>query len=272
MFDNDDLENINVNYQDSIQDESREPMTTVVGIKSNTCVVFASDSQWTSNVKAFSSKLFKINEAIGLGASGTRPYINMLVERLRQDIKTDDLTAETTLKHRIDGILCELYRDRVTERSIKLGYLQVENLFDATALLGARLSNGEYVLYRLSMRPPDPMIDGIDNYESIGSGAKYAYLLLRQQTRVLLQSGQNISDTDLEANTWLATLIINEIKTFDTATSGNTIVAVIDQNGFVEYTRKQVIEKYEFTTGKLVDLAQTLGIDRDTARSIFPET
>jgi 20S proteasome alpha/beta subunit len=121
------------------------------------------------------------------------------------------------------------------------------------------------------MKPPDPIVELIDNYESIGSGARYAHLLLRQQTRVLMQSGMNISDTDLKANTWLATLVINEIKTFDPATSGTTRVAFIDQDGFIEYTRKQVIERYESTTGEFVDLAVKFGIDRETARSIFPE-
>ena len=121
------------------------------------------------------------------------------------------------------------------------------------------------------MSRPDPIVDQVENYESIGSGSRYAYLLLRQQTRVLLQSGQNISDTDLEANIWLATLIINEIKTFDISSSGNTRVAVIDQNGFAEYTRKQVVEKYDLNIEKIVSLAQSLGINRDIARSIFPE-
>jgi 20S proteasome alpha/beta subunit len=90
-------------------------MTTVVGITSNTGVVLTSDSQWTSNVKAFSSKLFKINEAIGLGASGTRPYIKFLVERLGREIRTDDLAAEFKLKQRIDNTLCELYRESYRE-------------------------------------------------------------------------------------------------------------------------------------------------------------
>jgi 20S proteasome alpha/beta subunit len=115
LLESDDSENINLNYQDSLQDESREPMTTVVGIRSNTCVVLASDSQWTSNVKAFSSKLFKINESIGLGASGSRSYINTLVNRLRQNILTDDLVDESLLTQRIDKILCELFREKVTE-------------------------------------------------------------------------------------------------------------------------------------------------------------
>ena len=80
-----------------------------------------------------------------------------------------------------------------------------------------------------------------------------------------------MADSNLDANVWLGAFTINEIKTFDKFTSGNTRVTVIDHNGFVEYTRKQVIEKYEAGTEKLASLAESLGISREVARAIFPE-
>jgi 20S proteasome alpha/beta subunit len=137
--------------------------------------------------------------------------------------------------------------------------------------LGARLSNGDYVLYRLSLVPPDPVVEIVDEYSAIGTGMSYAYLLLRQQTRALFTAGQKMADSNLDANVWLGAFTINEIKTFDKFTSGNTRVAVIDHNGIVEYTQKQVIEKYEAGTEKLASLAESLGISREVARAIFPE-
>lgn len=266
-----DLEDINLNYIERIQDQSREPLTTVVGIKSNSGIVLASDSQWTSSIKNYSSKLFGINRWVGLGASGTRPYIRILVKSLEQKLRTDDLTTEEGFRDRVDVILAQLFRERVTNRSTELGYFRVADLFDATALLGARLSSGNYALFRLSLAPPDPVVEIVDDYSAIGTGMSFAHLLLRQQTRAWLTSGQSIANANFDANVWLGALVINEIKTFDKYTSGNTRVAVIDGNGFVEYTRKQLVEKYEAGTNWVVSIAESFGVDREVARSIFPE-
>ena len=180
-----------------------------------------------------------------MGVSGTRSYIRLLVKKLEQGLSLDDLRSEEIFKERIDGLLAQLFRERVTNRSTELGYPIVANLFDVIAILGARLSSGEYVLYQLSLIPPDPVVEVVDDYCAIGTGMNYAYLLLRQQTRAVLISGMKLANTDLESNVWLGAFAINEIKTFDKYTSGNTRIAVIEGDGFKEYSRKEIIHKYE---------------------------
>jgi|GEM_PF-5342888 20S proteasome alpha/beta subunit len=98
------LEDINLDHEERIQEESREPMTTVVGIKSNYGIVLTSDNQWTSNVKNFSSKLYEINKWVGFGASGSKSYIRHLVKKL-EDLRLDDLVNEEKFRDRVDGLL-----------------------------------------------------------------------------------------------------------------------------------------------------------------------
>jgi 20S proteasome alpha/beta subunit len=137
--------------------------------------------------------------------------------------------------------------------------------------LGARLSNGEYALYQLSLIPPDPVVEVVDDYCAIGTGMNYAYLLLRQQTRAVLTSGMKMADSDLESNVWLGAFAINEIKTFDKHTSGNTRVAIIDGNGFREYNRKEIIDRYEAKRDEIANIISRLGIDKEVARSLYPD-
>jgi hypothetical protein len=43
---------------------------------------------------------------------------------------------------------------------------------------------------------------------------------------------------------WINILTINEIKAFDSKSSGNTQVAIIDKDGFKSLPRKRIVELY----------------------------
>lgn len=258
-----------IEYIDTFECDKLQAMTTVVGIKSTDGIVLSSDSQWTSYpIKDFAiSKIFRINDSMGLGVSGTSFYIKILVEEL-QKIIIDKSTTELGLRKNIDNILTDLFKEKVVERSRKLGYTQINNLFDAIGLLGVKLYDGNFVLYRLRLSPPNPQIDPVDNYDTIGSGASYAQLVLRQQSRAPLAIGKNLADIELNYNIWVAMLTVNEIKSVDLSTGGNTRVAVIDRDGFRELTRNI----YEWYREQIANLMyEKVHTTKQAVKALFPD-
>ena len=81
-----DLEqNISLKYIETSQNDNNKPMTTVVAIKSSDGIILASDSQGTNNtIKDLEiSKIFRINDSIGVGAAGDIGHIRVLIDKLK---------------------------------------------------------------------------------------------------------------------------------------------------------------------------------------------
>jgi 20S proteasome alpha/beta subunit len=263
-----DLEqNIGLKYIETSQNHNNKPMTTVVAIKSSEGIILASDSQGTYNtMKDLEiSKIFHINDSIGVGAAGDIGHIRVLIDELKQQLETRKFKTELELRHTIDDILCRLFRKYNVERSERLGFSETFLLFSPSAILGAKLDDGTFVIYKLRF---PPWVFPVEEYEAIGSGELYAKLLLRQQMRVIPYG----SSGTLDYNAWIGMLTINEIKTFDTKTGGNTQVAKIDKDGFRPLSRDEAKSLYnEYREIIATKLSQKLEITKERALALYPE-
>ena len=68
-----------------------------------------------------------------------------------------------------------------------------------------------YQMYSLRFLPT-PWVESLDVYETIGSGAPFAALLLKILSRTPASSGETFADIEFGYNIWLAAYTINEIK------------------------------------------------------------
>ncbi|HKR74272.1 MAG TPA: hypothetical protein VJR94_09190, partial [Candidatus Nitrosocosmicus sp.] len=65
-------------------------MTTVLAIMSKDGIILASDTQGTSSkIKTTLKKIYKINNQVGIGASGDSSQIELFVDELRQNFQNE---------------------------------------------------------------------------------------------------------------------------------------------------------------------------------------
>jgi 20S proteasome alpha/beta subunit len=264
-----DLEqNISLKYIETSQNDNNKPMTTVVAIKSSDGIILASDSQGTNNtIKDLEiSKIFRINDSIGVGAAGDIGHIRVLIDKLKEQLEPRKFKTELELRHTIDDIICQLFKKYDVERSERLGFSKTVFLFEPSAIVGAKLDDGTFALYRVRF---PPWVDPIEEYDAIGSGDVYAKLLVRQQKRVV---PSELSTVDKNYNVWICMLTINEIKTFDAKTGGNTQVVIIDKDGFKQLSRDDTRNLYnEYRDVIATELSKKVGISEERAFALYPE-
>jgi 20S proteasome alpha/beta subunit len=264
-----DLEqNISLKYIETSHNHNNKTMTTVVAIKSSDGIILASDSQGTNNtMKDLEiSKIFRINDSIGVGAAGDIGHIGVLIDKLKEQLEPRKFKTELELRHTVDDIICQLFRKYDVERSERLGFSKTVFLFEPSAIVGAKLDNDTFALYRLRF---PPWVDPIEEYDAIGSGDVYAKLLVRQQRRAI-PFGR--SDT-LDYNAWVCMLAINEIKTIDVNTGGNIQIASLDkEHGFRQLSRDDARNLYnEYRDIIATELSKKVGISKERAFALYPE-
>lgn len=263
------IEDLNLNYIAS--QKSRDPMTTVVGIKSNDGIVLASDSQATGElIKDIGmSKIFRINASMGIGVSGIVGHIKILQQMFKQEFKSAQFETELDVRQNAEKILCELFRKYNVERSDRLGFKTTQYLFDGSAILCTKLNDGVFVLHKLTLIP-QPWVELVEDYdyEAIGSGEIYAKLLIRQQNRA---PQYGLSGTPTYYNAWVAMLAISEIKTIDSKSGGLTQVAILDKSGFRILTEHESREIYCVTREKIATkLVEVMNISMERALALYP--
>jgi proteasome alpha subunit len=238
------MSNIQIDPYKTYSQEIEKGMTTIIAIKCKEGIVIASDSQSTSRVAKNMqvSKTYEINKSIGIGASGDERAIKVLVETLKQMIIPGDLKSEQVLKESIKKIVIDLHREYNSERSLKLGFDKIQFVFTPEALIGAILSDGSFSLFHIMS---DSWVDPVDDYKSIGSGFPLANLVLTQQSRYLNIGNKKFSELSLLNNSWIATIVINEVKAVEPYTGGNTNIVIIDEKGYDEIQDKKQQELYE---------------------------
>ncbi len=241
------LDNTQIEPRSQESENLHENMTTIIGIKCKDGIVIASDSQASSQMKNMQvSKIFKINDNIGIGTAGSERSIKILVETLQQRLKPENLESEQKLRDNLENILLELHRHYSFERSRKLGFddKNIRNFFEVEAIVGAKLSNDTFCLLHIMS---DGWIDTVNSYNAIGSGFPFANLVFNQQNRIPMMDGKSLSDLDISYNIWIASYIINEVKAIELYTGGNTKVVIITNEGFQEIPNKIQRDFYEKT-------------------------
>ncbi len=228
-------------------------MTTIIAIKSTDGIVMASDSQATTpttkNLEV--SKIYRINDSIGMSASGKEFQIKILLDKLKQDLENKEFDSESNLRKQLDNILIELYKTYNVERSIKLGYKETKLHFNPQALIAAKLKNNEFCLYYIYFNETTSWITLIDSdYMAIGSGSTLANFVLMQQSRPYISSNQKLSDMNLLHNIGVATIVINEVKAVDRNTGGKTKIVLI-RDKYVEISEHEQQQFYEWMKSNL---------------------
>jgi 20S proteasome alpha/beta subunit len=239
-----------------------EPLTTVIGIKSMDGIILASDSQLTADkMKTLGgSKIFKINNFVALGAAGIVSQMNMLADALKQKLG-NNILSDLELRTKIEDVILELHKNYNLRWTNALG--QETFIFNPSSILGAKLKDGSFKLYRIYIAPK-PWLEPIEVYEAVGSGQYFASLVLKQQNRAPNSQGQTLFDQDLNYNIVVACIVINEIKAFDTYSGGSTKVAVIYKDGIIFITDKQIKKIYNDALNDISSsLSQALTSDKN---------
>jgi 20S proteasome alpha/beta subunit len=276
--------NKDIEVVDADLHESLEPMTTVIGIRCKEGIVLATDSQSSIKrnveMKRFGVKkiipIFKVPQPIiyyALAGAGDAKHIRTLAEEISLEIG-DRILYDRDLRERVYNVLLQTYRKYNTIRFRSLGSSDTsKRYFEATSLLAARLyGNNSFGLYLLSS---DPWIEPIIDYETIGSGAPFANLMLQQLNRGLNSMNKSFHDLPLMFCALYATYIINDVKTVDIRSGGSTKVSVINKNGFTEIPDNILKQLYdEFLgamSGAFSKLIEDPRISRKAIKDIFPQ-
>jgi 20S proteasome alpha/beta subunit len=247
-------------------------MTTVIGIKCKDGIVLASDSRGLSeDGKTEETKIFSIVDTFGIGAAGfadsIRDYIkNMNVDKFDSELSLRISLYKNALKFQEPTIPSNSNVNAIIDTCI---YSPIE----VFALVGTRLENGEYCLYKIQIRDsnkPPILIDVIDkSYGSVGSGRTLANLVLHQQNRI-----NNLDKLDIDTTIGIALYVINEVKHFDNQSGEEVQIAIIDESGY-----KQILpnEHSKYYDNMINSLSNSLGKNlsdngkfKDILKKIFP--
>ena len=117
-----------------------------------------------------------------------------------------------------------------------MGYPPRNDLFDAGALLGAKINN-DFFLFSLDV--PNGEVDEIEDFSMKGSGSLFALLVLRQQERIVKAIKGSFSELDLGLAIWISILVINEVKNIEVFTGGDTQVIYINKDGYTQIPETQ---------------------------------
>lgn len=251
-------------------------LTTIVGIKSNDGIVFASDSLFTGDItKMFGSKIFKINDFTVMGVSGNKDHMEILFEAFEQKFKDNAYRCKQEVESDITSILLSLHKKYNLKWSEELGKDVV--IFNPESIVGIRLGNNEYLLYRLYF-DPNPWLSPIKIYDAVGSGQLFANLVLRQQSRPLVSDNKTFSDLPFKYNLWIACLTLAEIKSFDRHSGGSTKVALLIENnvilpsdGLIKEYYDKVVASISSTLGGMLSQDGNIKETERLLRDIFPK-
>jgi 20S proteasome alpha/beta subunit len=260
-FDTKEIHDLETDYIDDFEYNEAASLTTALAIKCNNGIVFASDSQSTSDFRKSknldTSKIFKINNYTGLTGSGDSLHINIVAEELKKVLPYETINSDELLK-KLEAALLDLHKKHNTIRSELLGYSETKSLFHPICIVGAKCSNG-YFLYCLR---DDAWVEPIYDYKVIGSGRELARLLIDQQIRIPKSIGKSVKDLELGYCSYISLLTINEIKKFDNQTGGYINFTYISDKGLIEVKPEDVEKGYkDFTNNLSKQLSKTFQDD-----------
>ncbi|HSA75116.1 MAG TPA: hypothetical protein VLE21_02900 [Candidatus Nitrosocosmicus sp.] len=251
-------------------------MTTVLSIKSKDGIILASDSQGTSSkIKTPVKKVFKINNHVGIGASGDSSQIELFVDELKQNFQ-NEIELESEFKTQMYGFMVNLHRIYNYNHSFLCGYTGARLFFTPFSIAAVTLRNGDSCIYRMGFgttgknNEVSPYMYKVNHdYVSIGSGSSYTRLVLAQQDRIYTAINKKLSDLSVEHNIGVAAYVINEVKQLDLETGGKIQIAIVDRNGYIELSSEEQVKHYQVMTANLYDLLKENFSNKDKATKIF---
>ena len=256
-------------------------MTTVLSIKSKDGVILASDSQGTSSkIKTTIKKVFKINNHVGIGASGDSSQIELFVDELKQNFQ-NEIELELEFKTQMYSFMVNLHRLYNYNHSFLCGYTGGRLFFTPFSIAAVIPRSGDSCIYRMGFgtigknNEVSPYIYKVNHdYVSIGSGSSYARLVLTQQDRLYSATNKKLSDLSTEHNVGIAAYVINEVKQLDLETSGKIQIAIVNRDGYKELSTEEQAKLYQTMTDNLYSLLNEYFSNKDKAskiiRCLFP--
>ncbi len=258
-----------IKYEDN-KSES-ESLTTILGIKNKDGIIIASDSQFTGlDGKDFGSKIFKINDSMILGISGRMDQMAILVKRLEQKFKNKIFS-----KFVLESILLKLHEEYNIRWTKALK--KDTTIFNPPSILDVRTKDGEFELYRI-LFDPDPWLESVEYYKTLGSGQNLANLVIKQQIRMIHAMNQTFISIPLQYCLFIACSVMNEVKANDSFSSGITQMAMVSKDK-VAFSNKNEIENfYNFMVtsissaiSRALSSSGEINIPEDVLRKSFPE-
>jgi 20S proteasome alpha/beta subunit len=219
-----------------------DPLTTIVAIKCPDGIVMASDSQATQKVKTTKTlgvtKIFNVNNFMGVGGSGDADDTILFVDHLRQEFPRMSST-ENAFRDKIQKTFWRLNKKYNLDARHYLG--PNANPFNPTLLVGVKNANKSFGLYLLKN---NMMVYPKNEYEVIGSGGDLARLVIKQINRSIAIVKLSLPKLPIEHAAVLSSYIINEVKESDSQSGGETKVVVINSNGVKELPSDEVQKNY----------------------------
>ena len=251
-------------------------MTTVLAIMSKDGIILASDTQGTSSkIKTTIKKVFKINNQVGIGASGDSSQIELFVDELRQNFQ-NEIELESEFRTQMYSFMVNLHRLHNYNHSFLCGYREARMFFTPFSLAALVPRNGNFSIYRMGfgttgknneVAPYTYKVN--DDYISIGSGSPYARLVLRQQDRFYSAINKKLSDLSVEHNVGIASYVISEVKQLDLETGGKVQIAIVNKDGYRELSFEEQSKFYQSMIDNLYSSFIEYFGNEDKASKIF---
>jgi len=211
-------------------------MTLGIGIKCKDGVVIASDSQvefgrGVSIKRLNANKIYKINDRLAVVGSGKMASIDKAIDTISKSIKERERREgrELGLDELVDIIektMTALHKEYNIDRSEFLGRTE-EDFFDATLVAGGMSEVGEPILF---LAHPDGLVEGKSDYGTIGMGAAFAELLLKNFP---------IPDIEAEEAVRVALYIIKEVEEVNPDVGGPINIGFFTPEGYKELEPKE---------------------------------
>jgi hypothetical protein len=133
------IEDIDPNITDEI-----DPLTTIMAIKCHDGIVMASDSQATQKVRTKTlgvTKIFNVNNFMGVGGSGDADNIELSVGHLTQEFPRMS-PSENVFRDKIENVFLHPHKKYNLDAREYLG--QDTNRFNPTLLIGAKNDDNSF--------------------------------------------------------------------------------------------------------------------------------
>ena len=245
-------------------------VTVVIGIRCKNGLVVASDSQveyfrGVQVKKLNANKIYGFNVANGsffIGGAGKVADIEKLVAYVYRLLEETSRGGALTLEDiyvTLEKAVTYLHKEYNIERLRYLGYNVSPDdapFFNPLAIIAGVLTIDNEHEFLMNLIHPTGLVEPITDYATIGSGAAYAELLLK-----------NLYNNDLAVMNAIpiAIYVIEEVKSIDPSVGGDTQVAFIRE---IESGKEKKVDIRILERDEVEDIAKKL---RTVTKSIWSE-
>lgn len=214
-------------------------MTLGIGIRCKDGIVIASDSQvefgrGVSVKRVNANKIYKINDRLAVVGAGKMAAIEKAIDTISESIKDKERKEGRELElgeqeDIMEKAITALHKEYNLDRSDFLGRRE-EDFFDATLIVGGMNKTGQFYL---SVIHPEGLVERTRDYGTIGMGAAFAELLLKNfySPNIKVEEGVRI-----------ALYVIKEVEEVNPDVGGPINVSLFTPRGYKEIAPKERVK------------------------------